>query len=172
MDIPNSIFTLVKITSHPNVNFSPCTSNTLNSKSYSISAEFILQQPCCIKSLCADLHTAFYFLGLLNVFSLQCHISQTHSCVNAAGPRLAARCVKAKESFPLLKERIHQNHLRIAKVEQLSPGKGDAKKKSIRVADCVIVELSLVSAHFQAPTLLCYFCLQSHKTNGAWAIIT
>lgn len=60
------------------------------------------------------------------------YISQTHSCVNAAGPELAARCVKAKESLPLLRGRIHQNHQGIAKVEQLSPSKESAKKNRRR----------------------------------------
>lgn len=74
------------------------------------------------------------------------YISQTHSCVNAAGPELAARCVKAKESLPLLRGRIHQNHQGIAKVEQLSPSKESAKKKqkkkkSGRVADYVLLLL-------------------------------
>lgn len=31
-------------------------------------------------------------------------------CENAAGPRLCARCVKAEDSSPLLRGRIHQNH--------------------------------------------------------------
>lgn len=105
-------------------------------------------------------YTEFFFLW---------YISQTHSCVNAAGPELAARCVKAKESLPLLRGRIHQNHQGIAKVEQLSPSKESAKKteeekkwQSCRL--CVIVALvltfSFIPSCFQTPTILAVFCLQ------------
>lgn len=98
------------------------------------------------------------------------YISQTHSCVNAAGPELAARCVKAKESLPLLRGRIHQNHQGIAKVEQLSPSKESAKKKQKKKKKwqscrlCVIVALvltfSFIPSCFQTPTILAVFCLQ------------
>lgn len=106
---------------------------------FSISDEFKYFSPFTlfINSNSAELHRIIFFLW---------YISQTHSCVNAAGPELAARCVKAKESLPLLRGRIHQNHQGIAKVEQLSPSKESAKKnrrrkKSGRVADYVLLLL-------------------------------
>lgn len=106
------------------------------------------------------------------MFYLQWYISQTHSCVNAAGPRLAARCVKAKESLPLLRGRIHQNHQGIARLSSCLPVR--QAQKSGRVADYVLLlsfqsllSLSPPTPPFQNPNYTLLF-LSAVSSVSLW----
>lgn len=116
---------------------------------FPISEKNIVHHPCWITWNWAEWHRILLFLslGVLDVFCLQRYLSQTHSCVNAAGPRLSACCVKATESLLLLRRGIHQNHQGIARSSSCLPVTEAKKVAGLHI----ICYCWAISPHFLSP---------------------